>query len=339
MGIDVARERHGFDYNDEAAVAGQLARIRSEVLLYRDHPALLMWAIGNELNLGANNPRVWDAVNQIAEMIHQLDPNHPVMTTLAGLDAPLVSELKSRAPALDLIGIQLYGDIEKLPGKLAGSGWTGPYVVTEWGPTGHWETTLTSWGAPIEDDSTRKAEVVHDRYQRFIAADQRQSLGSYVFLWGQKQERTPTWYGMFLASGEATAVVDAMQHLWTGRWPANLSPAISPIRLDGRLAGDSIELPPGEWREADVQASDADSGPPSYRWQLLAESSATSSGGDREDVPQAMTLPTRVAAMGTLRFRTPHKPGSYRLFVTVSDGSGNAAHANIPFRVVPKRNP
>jgi hypothetical protein len=59
-------------------------------------------------------------------MIHELDPNHPVMTTLAGFDPALAGLLKSRAPALDLIGIQLYGDIVELPHKLQQSQWTGP---------------------------------------------------------------------------------------------------------------------------------------------------------------------------------------------------------------------
>ena len=82
MGIEVARERHGFDYNDEAAVAEQFERIKKEIQLYKDHPALIIWAIGNELNLRPLNPKVWNAVNQISEYIHEVDPNHLTTTTL-----------------------------------------------------------------------------------------------------------------------------------------------------------------------------------------------------------------------------------------------------------------
>jgi hypothetical protein len=49
--IDIGRERHGFDYNDEDALARQLEFARGEVRKYKDHPALLMWIIGNEPNL------------------------------------------------------------------------------------------------------------------------------------------------------------------------------------------------------------------------------------------------------------------------------------------------
>ena len=85
MGIEVARERHGFDYNDAVAVKEQLDRIKEEVIALKDHPALFIWAIGNELNLRATNPKVWDAVNDISKMIHQVDPNHLTTTTLAGI--------------------------------------------------------------------------------------------------------------------------------------------------------------------------------------------------------------------------------------------------------------
>jgi len=33
---------------------------------------------------------------------------------------------------------------------------------------------------------------------------------------GTKQERTPTWYGMFLSSRRATETVDVMEYIWTG---------------------------------------------------------------------------------------------------------------------------
>ena len=58
MGIEVGRERHGFDYNDSIAVKKQLDRIKQEVIELKDHPALLMWGIGNELNLRYKNPKV-----------------------------------------------------------------------------------------------------------------------------------------------------------------------------------------------------------------------------------------------------------------------------------------
>lgn len=337
MGIEIGRERRGFDYDDPSAVARQFARVRAEVLRYKDHPALLMWVVGNELNLKSRNPKVWNALNNIARWIHEVDPHHPVMTTVAGFDAELGALLKARAPALDLIGIQLYGDLEHLPEMLKAAAWTGPYIVTEWGPTGHWEVPATAWGAPIEDDSTRKAQLLVDRYQRVIAADQRQCLGSFVFLWGHKQERTPTWYGLFLESGEATAGVDAMHYLWTGAWPENRSPSITPIRIDGRAAESSVVLQPGRKHEATVEAADADGDALRYHWTVMHESAVITIGGDHESVPDVVSTSISELADGSIRFEAPTRAGAYRLLVSVHDGEGHAAHANIPFAVEPDR--
>lgn len=333
MGIEVARERHGFDYGDSAAVERQWKRVREEVRLYRNHPAVLMWVVGNELNLESRDPRVWNAVNDLAVMIHREDPHHPVMTTLAGFDPDLMELIRTRAPALDLVGIQLYGDIVDLPAKLERSRWTGPYVVTEWGPTGHWESPQTDWGAPIEGDASRKAAWLQERYQRVIARDTRQGLGSYVFLWGDKQERTPTWYGLFLASGESTPGVDTMQYLWTGQWPRNRAPSITPIAIDGKQAESSLVLLPGQRVTARTTSEDPDADRLTFRWRIREESRATTVGGDAEAVPPAVAFKGEEDGRGGISFQAPVVAGNYRLFVEVHDGRGHAAYANFPFRV------
>lgn len=334
MGLAVGKERHGFDLGDADAIAAQQARILDQVRAHKDHPAVLMWVVGNELNLSATDPRIWDVVESITRAIHAEDPNHPVMTPLAGFDTTLAAQLRARAPSLDLIGIQMYGDIGTLPAKLAAARWTGPYVVTEWGPTGHWESPETRWKAPVEDHASRKAELLAARFAG-IEADTRQALGSYVFLWGQKQERTPTWYGLFLSSGESTPGVDAMQKAWTGAWPANRAPTIGPLQVDGRVATDSIVLAPDAEQSARVEASDPDGDPLEYRWTVREESRATSIGGDPETLPPEITLRVANADGGTLHFSAPQRPGAYRLFVEVRDGKSHATYANLPFHVGP----
>ena len=98
LSLAMVPERHGFDYDDPVAVAEQLAVMREEVLKYRDHPAVLVWVIGNELNHDYENPRVYDAVNDVAEMIHELDPNHPATTTTSGFKPEVIAEIVARAP-------------------------------------------------------------------------------------------------------------------------------------------------------------------------------------------------------------------------------------------------
>ena len=333
MGLDLARERHGFDYDDPAAVAKQLQEMKAEVLKYKDHPALLIWAIGNELNLGAKNPKVWDTVNEISKMIHQVDPNHLTTTPLAGINRDLVQQVKTHAPDLDLLSIQMYADIVNLPRYLRESGWEGPYLVTEWGATGHWEVGKTDWGAPIENDSTTKADFYKKRYEAVIQADQKQCVGSYVFLWGQKQERTPTWYGMFLESGEETATVDVLHYFWNGAWPSNRSPRLEGAWLDGKSASQNVHLKPGQSYPAKVQASDPDQDPLRFKWEVMEESTDLKWGGDTESKPKSLPDCIAKPRRNEIVLKAPAKPGAYRLFAYVFDGKGHAAHVNIPFYV------
>ena len=340
MGLEIARERpgegrgyFGFDYDDDAAVAEQLERVRAEVLALKDHPALLMWGIGNELNLGAENPAVWDAVNGIAEMIKEVDGNHPVTTMLAGISPELVDQIEARAPALDFLSVQFYADIENLAQRLADAGYDGPYLVTEWGATGHWEVGETPWGAPIENNSSVKADLYRDRYVNNIRADTLRGLGSYVFLWGQKQERTPTWYGMFMPTGEQTESVGVMQQLWTDRAPDNASPRLERMTLDGRQATDGVTLDAGQAVPAEVASTDADGDALRYAWEVRREQTVLSHGGDDEPEPEALPGLVAPADAATVTLTAPAEPGAYRLFINVYDGQGHAAHANIPFYV------
>jgi hypothetical protein len=266
-------------------------------------------------------------------MIHQVDTNHLTMTMLAGIGPDLIRQIKAQASDLDVIGIQMYADIINLPRYLRETGWTGPYIVTEWGATGHWEVGKTSWGAPLENDSTTKADFYLKRYDTVIRPDQKQCLGSYVFLWGQKQERTPTWYGVFLESGEETAAVDVMHYIWNGAWPKNRSPRLEGAWLDGRTAQQNVHLKTGQSYSAKVQATDPDNDQLTYKWEIMEESKATTTGGDFENKPKTFADLIKSPKQSETAVVAPAQPGAYRLFVYVFDGQGHAAHSNIPFYV------
>ena len=331
--IEIGRERLGFDYNDEAAVAAQLEYARNEVMKYKDHPALLAWIIGNEANLSYRNPKVFDAINDISKMIHELDPNHPTTTALAGFSAQLAKMIETRSPDLDFISIQMYADVVNLPRYIKEIGYKGPYFVTEWGSIGHWEVRKTAWGAPVEQNSTDKAANYLKSYEVAIASNPGQLIGSYVFLWGQKQERTPTWYGMLLADGSETEAIDVMHHVWKGSWPDNRAPQVKTLQLDSKTSAKDVRLKAGKAYKASVKAQDPDGDQLLYQWEIMHESKATQEGGDREEVPLAISGLIEHPDQEQVVITAPAESGAYRLFVYVRDGKGSAGHANIPFFV------
>lgn len=333
MGIWIGLERHGFDYNNKVAVKQQLENIRKQVLELKDHPALMIWGLGNELNHQSKNPKVWDAVNDISKMIHEIDPNHLTTTPLAGIDKKYVDLVAKRAPDLDFLCTQMYAGIEVLPDLLKRSGYKGPLIVTEWGATGWWEVGKTPWGAPLENNSSVKADFYLSRYNKSIKTQTKNVLGSFVFLWGQKQERTPTWFGMLMPDGDETESVDVMHYIWKNQWPKNRSPRLQDFTLDGKRAINNIKLKKGNSYSAKVTVSDPDNDTLSFRWEIMEESTTQKTGGDAEYTPDSFNDLFSEKTNSNATFKAPTKPGAYRLFVYIKDGNKHTAHANIPFWV------
>ena len=334
MGLDVAKERHGFDYNDEAAVAAQLEAIRKDIIELKDHPALLGWGIGNELNLRHTNKRVWNAVNDIAKMIKKEDGNHVVTTMLAGIGKDEVDYIREHCPDIDFLSIQMYGDIINLEQRVKDAGYEGPYLVTEWGATGHWEMPLTDWGSAIEQTSMEKADAIKLRYEKAILADAANCMGSYVFLWGQKQERTPTWYGLFTEAGEKTEAINVMEYLWTGQWPEKMAPKIKNaviLNKGGRF--DNVKLEMNAKYTALVDASHNGNGKLTARAEILPEPVKLSDGGDFEERPKTIDGLIVSASTTEVVFTSPSQKGAYRLFIYIVDDNMNVGTVNIPFFV------
>lgn len=331
--LPVAAPRYGFDYTDETFLIAQRTRVWAAVERYRDHPALLSWILGNELNYGHADPALWDEINNLSRIVHHLDPNHPTTTAIAGLEEDVIRAVRERAPDLDFLSFQVYGALALLPGFAEGILSDTPFMITEWGPLGHWEVGATDWGAPIEQNSSQKAKHYLDQYRKFIAPHLGNGLGSYAFLWGQKQERTPTWYSMFTYSGETTETMDALQTAWTGEGPDNRAPRVKSLLLHGGNAWQNVTLLPGERYIARLSANDPDGDELRYQWALRAESEATAEGGDFEEAIEEIDGLIENTTLRHIVMSAPESPGAYRLFVEVYDGKGHAGYANLPFRV------
>lgn len=338
MGMWMQHERHGFDYDDKAKVKNQLEYFKSQVIALKDHPALLMWGVGNEVDLFYTNTQVWYAVEDIAKMIHEVDPNHPTCTVTAGLDSAEVRLIKERAPSIDIYGINTYGDISSVREHLIEYGWSGPYMITEWGPNGHWEVTKTKWRAPIEQTSSEKAISYGMRYQKEILSAPKNCLGSYAFLWGHKQETTSTWYGLFSKEHEKTEAVDTLKTFWTNQALFNRSPSVSVLRCNGKNADQSVMLEAGTIANFSIDVSDRDKDALKYTWKLVPESTDIKAGGDVESEPEPIEGAFARKNLNSASLRVPREEGAYRVFYEVRDGHSSLGYANFPFYVLPMDN-
>lgn len=330
VGIWLGHRRHGFDYDDEAQVRAQFERARQVVLRYRDHPALLLWGIGNEMEgfEDGDDPAAWAAVNEIAAMVKELDPLHPTMTVTAEIGGARVASVRDLCPAIDIHGINAYGGAPSLAARYRQAGGTKPYVLTEFGPIGPWEAARTSWGAPLEQTSTEKAAFYRQAYEQAVAGAPGLALGSYAFNWGFKMEGTATWFGMLLADGARLGPVDAMTALWSGAAPQNRAPAVAPLVL----AGDA-EVDPGARLRVTAAITDPEGGPLRARWALRPEAGEYLTGGDFRRAPPDVEGAILDGGVAGAELRMPRQPGAYRLFLYAYDEAGNAATANLPLRV------
>jgi len=279
------------------------------------------------------NMKVWDAVNDLAKAIREIDPNHPIMTVVGSITEHKIGALINQCPDLDLLGINEYGDLLDIPQWLRQWGWKKPYAVTEWGPTGFWQMPRTPWGYHIEETSTEKAAKYKERHEKTILGDKEMCFGSYVFLWHPHQEYTHTWFGMFDREWRETEAVDVMRHQWTGKWPENRAPYVDSMRLNGKSAYDFIYLAPGEKCTAQVWMRDPENDKITYEWELLHEQKTFGYGGRGEKKPEAVNAGITATGNGAIRFTAPLEEGVYRLFVAGYDEGNHASFANIPVYV------
>lgn len=329
VGLWLEHERHGFDYSDESQVSRQFESVLAAVNRYKNHPAVLVWGIGNEMenvNEG-DDPRIWNHIQTLAARIKQIDPHHPTMTVIAGTGGKKIQALHDLCPSIDIVGINSYGPAPSVPVIYRKAGGTKPYIVTEFGPRGTWEVSQNSIGAIEEETSTKKAETYRLTYQK-LKADKELCLGSYAFLWGNKQEGTATWFGLLLADGKKTAGVDALTELWSGIRPSNLCPAISELALSG-----ANEVKPGATVQLSLKAADPEEKPLNVRWELYSESKSYVTGGDFQAAPASYKDNIIESSADHATIQMPDSVGLYRVYAFVDDGDGGAAVANVPLRV------
>ena len=334
LGLYVRPERSGMDYNDEYAVIGQIEQLKQEILKYKDHPALLVWGIGNEVDLRYSNFKVWDTIEELAKFIKEVDPNHPSMTVIAGLDPSKAYLIKERCPSVDILGLNAYGSIENASSYIRKYNWDKPYIVSEWGVNGPFEAPRTAWGAKIEPPGGIKAKTRMRRYKKLIEEDVDLCLGSYCFLWGQKQESTATWHGMFLSDGRPTEAVDFMSYCWKGSWPDSRAPSINSIELDETNWKKDHILNSNSEATLEIKYDDFNNAEVFIDYKLYPEAFTNKIGGDIQDSVSEIEFEiTNNLKDGKIIFMTPSKPGAYRIFAIASNSNNQCSVANIAFIV------
>ena len=195
--------------------SANLDNITNVVNAYKDHPAILMWAVGNEWDLNyyygtySTMREAADFTEQAAQAIKSIDSNHPVSTFIADPHIPGKHPLSEEAFPFQ----------------------SGPYtdeIVNEWVPSvdvwglnlyrgSSFQDALQQWRS-ISDKPMMIGEFGADSYDHRVTAEN-QSMQAE---WGRR-----LWdEAYFDLSAERTqgTVVGALAFEWNDEWWKNGSP-------------------------------------------------------------------------------------------------------------------
>lgn len=100
----------GFGYNQNGEYDILSGTFIDYVSMYKDHPAILMWELGNEYNYHPewfdNDINNWyTALNESAAKIHEVDQDHPVATAHGEIPS---EEILALVPNVDVWGMNVY---------------------------------------------------------------------------------------------------------------------------------------------------------------------------------------------------------------------------------------
>ncbi len=323
-----------FDYG--ARGEEMLEKFIAKVEAIGDHPAILMWGLGNEVHLDEPYLRV---VNRMSRGIHKRFPNHLTSLTMVNAKPEAIAAVKKFAPDIDVLGVQSYS-----PGAVRGAiksteeHWGKPFYMSEFNGKGPWNFGKTPWGAALDESVTQKVQDLNACYDAIDASSL--CLGSTIFVWGHTNEFRPTYFSLLLdpdpngprdkdsfAGLLITPQAEVMVERFTGKPPrGNRAPVLSRLEFAGGKR--EREVAPRESMEVVFVADDPNGDSVEVVSWIL---DSTSKKSKRVAGPFAATLLDKAA------IPAPDAPGEYLLMVYAIDGKGGGSASTLPFRVIEKR--
>ncbi|MFD8011189.1 discoidin domain-containing protein [Streptomyces sp. NPDC058955] len=296
---------------------------------YKSHPATLMWNVGNESVLGLQNcysgteleaqrNAYTSFVNDVAKKIHTIDPDHPVTSTDAWTGA--WPYYKRNAPDLDLYAMNAYGDMCGVREDWEQGGYTKPYLITETGPAGEWETPKDANGVAEEPTDVQKAEG-YTRAWNCVTGHQGVALGATVFHYGTEHDFGGVWFNL-LPDGLKRLSYYALKKAYTGGTAGDNTP---PVISNMTVTPSGSAPAGGEFTiRADVRDPDGDA----------VTTKVFLSGNYANGDKRLLETPHRRNADGSLTVTAPEKLGVWKVYVQAEDGRGNAGIETRSMKVV-----
>lgn len=357
--VDIPLPKYTVQYNSyldpekNDALKHQIAVL---VKKYKNHPALLMWNLGNEVHYPVvlykrkliqffrkshhkQEINFINVYNELIDVMHLEDPNHPVCTTIIAFDTSKEMEsIYFNSPNIDLVSFNIFAKIKTFKftsSRISFLFGSKPYYISEWGSDGHWESEKTAWLAPIEPTSSKKAEQIRDRLKILAEMNDGTCLGNLVFYWGQKQEITHTWFLIIDEQGRKSQSYYELQNNWTNQTKNNLvAPQMQYMLIGERGPRSNLVFRPNEIRKAQIYLLGKKDSTLKFNWEIYEEGWNYYGANARQKKAKIISGCIENPKDSIVTFRIPAVEGPYRIFAYVYDMNGNFATANTPFYVL-----
>jgi hypothetical protein len=295
---------------------------RAHIIMHKDADSIVAWSIGNEIENDGRDIKYWRCVEDMAKIAKAEDPGRLVITVVAELSPKKAALIDQVCPSLDAIGVNAYASATTVGDRVARL-WTRPFVVTELGPPGPWETGKTPWHASLEHNSSMCAAHCAYSHKGLVERWKRRCVGSYVYFWGTYLETItkPNWGEMWLPTGEPLGGVDLMTTAWGGKPVGGSAPVID--RLD--CVASLKRMLPGE--EFQVSAKTSGERVDRVRWEVRSDFAIPNwSPTESMEMPECVLKESPSAA----RFAAPQADGAYRVYFYAFSATNKAAVGSVP---------
>jgi hypothetical protein len=222
-----------FDYlHDKKGMDDMFAGALEAVRLYKDHPGVLVWGVGNEVTLNIATDPEKKAYAKFLEGVIQAIKKEDTKHAVASVSAWTFDWKwwKEFTPSLDIYGINVYGGgANQIPDEMTKLGVDKPYMICEYGVNGEWEAKPDQNGLLIEPNDKQKYEVIAKGYHDWIETKEN-CLGLFVFHYGNGDDHGSVWLSMYFDNCYRPAYW-ATREAYTGKKPINYIPDITEFSL------------------------------------------------------------------------------------------------------------
>jgi len=315
-----------FDYlEDKAGKEDMYNNAVNIVKKYKDHPAVLLWGVGNEVYLNTATDEEKMAYSKLPErlcsQIKTLDNTHPVAWVAAWTFG--LKRWEEYVPPLDIYGLNSYGPgVGVLSSELIKRNIDKPYVITEFGVIGEWDMPKDENNITVEPSDQQKYDAIAKGYHNWIE-NKNNCLGVYVFHYGDSDEFVGPWL-LTHFKGNTRPQYWAIREAYTGKQPINQVPEIETLEL---LENSKKS---GKWVSVNLKANDVESD------TLLAKFYYNQRTGSRKRPDQLTALEHKGDFSNGFEVELPPEHGAIKVYVVITDEYKNAGIATTSINVVDK---